>query len=311
MPIALAVMGHLKKNNTMAKFNEATLNNWRFPASATEETKLSNAERMIKDAIFASDELKSKSIEIFGQGSYANDTNVKVDSDIDINVCLNDTVFIQIPSEKKQEDFGYSDSEYKFSEYKDAVERALVQKFGRTAVKRNDKCITIKENTYRVEADVVPTFKFFRHDENGGKAIGTKFISDSINPIVNYPLQHIENGKSKNSLTQKRFKRLTRIFKRLRYKMIEDRVTVNDNISSFLIECLVWNVPNRIFNDYSTWTERLRESIIYLYNNTKEDKDCKEWGEVSELLYLFHSGRKWSRKDVNDFLIQAWNYLEF
>ena len=93
--------------------------------------------------------------------------------------------------------------------------------------------------------------------------------------------------------------------------MIEDRVTVNDNISSFLIECLVWNVPNRIFNDYSTWTERLRESIIYLYNNTKEDKDCKEWGEVSELLYLFHSGRKWSRKDVNDFLIQAWNYLEF
>lgn len=295
----------------MAKFTEDTLNNWRYPASDTEETKLANAERMVREAIADSDELKNKSTEIFGQGSYANDTNVKINSDIDINVCLNDTIFVQIPEGKKQEDFGYSDSDYKFSEYKDAVEKALVKKFGRKEVVRNDKCITVLANTYRVEADVVPTFKYNRHDDNGGKAIGTKFITDEGYPVINYPLQHIENGKTKNSQTQRRFKRLTRIFKRLRYKMIEDKIPVSDNITSFLIECLLWNVPNKTFNDYETWTERLKQSIIFLYNNTKEDKDCKEWGEVSELLYLFHSGRKWSREDVNAFLLQAWKYLEF
>lgn len=295
----------------MAKFTEETLNNWRYPASDTEETKLANAEKMVREAIADSEELKNKSTEIFGQGSYANDTNVKINSDIDINVCLSDTIFIQIPEGKKQEDFGYSDSDYKFSEYKDAVERALVKKFGRKDVIRNDKCITVLENTYRVEADVVPTFKYNRHDDNGGKAIGTKFITDEGYPVINYPLQHIENGKLKNSQTQRRFKRLTRIFKRLRYKMIEDKIPVSDNITSFLIECLLWNVPNKVFNDYDTWTERLKQSIIFLYNNTKEDKDCKEWGEVSELLYLFHSGRKWSREDVNSFLLKAWKYLEF
>jgi len=295
----------------MAKFTEETLNNWRYPASDTEETKLANAEKMVREAIADSEELKNKSTEIFGQGSYANDTNVKINSDIDINVCLSDTIFIQIPEGKKQEDFGYSDSDYKFSEYKDAVERALVKKFGRKDVIRNDKCITVLANTYRVEADVVPTFKYNRHDDNGGKAIGTKFITDEGYPVINYPLQHIENGKLKNSQTQRRFKRLTRIFKRLRYKMIEDKIPVSDNITSFLIECLLWNVPNKVFNDYDTWTERLKQSIIFLYNNTKEDKDCKEWGEVSELLYLFHSGRKWSREDVNSFLLQAWKYLEF
>lgn len=295
----------------MAKFTEETLNNWRYPASDTEETKLGNAEKMVREAIAASDELKDKSIEIFGQGSYANDTNVKINSDIDINVCLNDTIFIQIPEGKKQEEYGYSDSDYKFSEYKNAVERALVKKFGRKEVVRNDKCITVLANTYRVEADVVPTFKYNRHDDNGGKAIGTKFITDKGYPVINYPLQHIENGKLKNSQTQRRFKRLTRIFKRLRYKMIEDKIPVSDNITSFLIECLLWNVPNNVFNDYDTWTERLKQSIIFLYNNTKEDNDCKEWGEVSELLYLFHSGRKWSREDVNSFLLQAWKYLEF
>ena len=93
--------------------------------------------------------------------------------------------------------------------------------------------------------------------------------------------------------------------------MIDDGEPVSDNISSFLLECLVWNVPNNIFNDNDTWTDRLKESIIFLYNATKEEKDCKEWGEVSELLYLFHSGRKWNHSDVNSFLLQAWNYLEY
>jgi hypothetical protein len=295
----------------MAKFTEDILNNWRYPASETEETKLANAERMIREAIVNSDELKSKSTEIFGQGSYANDTNVKINSDIDINVCLSDTIFAQIPEGKKQEDFGYSDSDYTFSEYKDAVERALVKKFSREEVVRNDKCITVLANTYRVEADVVPTFKYNRHDDNGEKAIGTKFITDEGYPVINYPIQHIENGIIKNSQTQKRFKRLTRIFKRLRYKMIEDKIPVSENITSFLIECLVWNVPNKVFNNSDTWSERLRQSIIFLYSNTKEEKDCNEWGEVSELLYLFHSGRKWSREDVNTFLLQTWKYIEF
>ncbi len=295
----------------MAKFTEESLNIWRYPASDTEESKLNNAEKMVKDAIADSAELSRKNIEVFGQGSYANDTNIKINSDIDINVCLNDTIFISLPDGKKQEDFGYSDSEYTFSKYKDAIEAALVKKFGRDDVKRNNKCITVVANTYRVEADVVPTFKFNRHDTDGGKAIGAKFITDDGIPVVNYPIQHIENGKSKNALTQRRFKRLTRIFKRLRYKMIEDKLPVNENITSFLIECLLWNVPNQIFNDYETWNDRLKHSIIYLYENTKEDKNCKEWGEVSELLYLFPSSRKWSREDVNKFLVQAWNYLEY
>ena len=74
--------------------------------------------------------------------------------------------------------------------------------------------------------------------------------------------------------------------------MIDDGESVSDNITSFLLECLVWNVPNKIMNDYDTWNERLRESIVYIYGKTKADTDCKEWGEVSELFYLFHSGRK-------------------
>lgn len=296
----------------MGKFSEDTLNNWRMPPSNSEETKLCNAERMVKEAINEDAKLSKKSIQVFGQGSYANDTNIRLNSDIDMNVCCRDGFYYEIAEGKTLADFGLdnqADYNYTFQEIKNDVESALVNKFGRNSVIRNDKCITIQANSTRIETDVVPTFEY-RYFFNGGNINkGTKFCSDKGIWIDNYPLQHIENGKSKNLLTQKRFKRLTRIFRRIRYKMIEDGLPVNDNITSFLLECLVWNVPNPIFNNHNTWTDRLTQSIVFLYENTNDEEKCKNWGEVSECLYLF-VGRKWTISDVNAYLVQMWNYLE-
>ena len=187
---------------------------------------------------------------------------------------------------------------------------ALVNKF-ESDVKRKNKCIVIEGNTYRVGADVVPTWKYKRYSNDKTFIEGICFFADSHERVINFPIQHIENGKLKNSQTKRRFKRLTRIFKRIQTKMIEDGESVNQNITSFLLECLVWNVPDWIFDGYETWTDRLKESIKFLYNTTKEDKDCKDWGEVSGLLLLFHSGRKWSRADINAYLLNLWRYLEY
>lgn len=295
----------------MAKFTEDTFNSWRKPPSDSEETKLANSYKLVKEAIAEDPVLSKKNIEVFAQGSYANDTNVRLNSDIDINVRLSDTVYYDVPDDKTKEDYGYTDSAYSFEQYKTDVQNALIRKFGSTDVKRNDKCLTVKENTARVITDVVPTFKYNRHEASGGTAIGTKFITDEGWPTVSFPLQHIANGKQKNSTTQKRFKRTTRLFRRIRYKMIDDGLTVSKNITSFLLESLVYNVPDHIFNDNNTWTEILRNAIIHLYQKTDEKNECAKWGEVSELLYLFHSRRKWSREDVNAYLIQMWNYLEY
>lgn len=161
----------------MPKYSEETFNNWRMPPSASEEGKLRNAETLVREAICESEALKKFSIDIFGQGSYANDTNVRLNSDIDINVRLSDTIFVQLPEGKSDKDFGYSDSSYTFKEYKQAVYNALIAKFGNKEVVWNDKCLTVIGNANRVETDVVPTFKLIRHDENGTKIIGTKFIA--------------------------------------------------------------------------------------------------------------------------------------
>ena len=295
----------------MAKFTEDTLNNWRMPPSYSEETKLQNAEKSVKEAIAADPKLSKMDISIFGQGSYANDTNVRLNSDIDINVRYNEAFYYDIPEGRDKSEFGLGNPHnYTFSEFKADVETALVRKFGRSDVHNYDKCLTVDECNTRVEIDVVPTFSYRYYFKGGGYREGVKFISNKWDTVRNYPNQHIENGKVKNANTQKRFKRLTRIHRKVRYKMIEDGIPVSDNITSFLLECLVWNVPNNIFNDYSTWTERLKESIRHIYIATKEESDCKEWGEVSDCLYLF-VGRKWTRQDVNAYMLQMWNYLEF
>ena len=92
--------------------------------------------------------------------------------------------------------------------------------------------------------------------------------------------------------------------------MIEDGVHVNDNITSFLIESLVWNVPNYVINSFDTWQDTLSHSIAYIYSKTKDEQECKKWGEVSDLLYLFHGSRKWTVKEVNSYMLSLFGYLE-
>src|SRR4051794_36770913 len=77
----------------MSRDWETTFANWSKPPSETEQTKCENAERAVRKAINASTKLAPKTIEVFTQGSYANRTNVRQDSDVDICVLCNDFFF--------------------------------------------------------------------------------------------------------------------------------------------------------------------------------------------------------------------------
>lgn len=300
----------------MPKFTDTILDTWRKPPSETEEQKISNAISMIKDAINAHEILKTKNIEFIVQGSYGNNTNIKLDSDIDICAMLKDTFYDEYREGVKRENYGFIDGTNNFTEYKNHIIDALQKKFGKENVKPGNKAIYIESNTYRVHSDVVPAFQFrnFRNEtkNNPNDFIeGVKFFTANSDGIVNYPKIHVKNGIAKNDNTLRRFKRTVRLYKRIRNKMKEDGIPVSENIRSFLIESLLWNVPNTIFNSTDSWNDILRNSIISLYNSTKTEEGCKSWGEVSEQFYLFHSGRKWTREETNAFLVQMWNYLEY
>ena len=269
---------------------------------------------MIKSAIDANDELKTMNIEVFSQGSFANNTNVRIESDVDVCIMLKDTFHCKYPEGGNDEDYGFKSSEFTFQQYRDLIKKALQDKFRSEYVYDGNKSLKINENTYHVQADVVPAFQLRNYYYNKSKTAnyyveGTWFVSKSDQQISNYPKIHIKNGTAKNNRTGYKYKKLVRIMKHIKNDMVDDEKTNGEKITSFLVECLVWNIPDATITGYSSWTETVKQAIIYLYNAIKDDKH-KEWGEVSEMLYLFRC-RKWTDQDAMQWLYDAWNYLGY
>lgn len=302
----------------MAKFTQEQLSKLTVPASDTETEKLERARIMVKDAL-QSDEnfISSTRYTVFGQGSYANNTNVRQNSDVDINVCYTNYFFFDIPQNETldQHNITLTSDTYTYDEFKKAVHKALVKKFGSDNVIVKNKCFHVKENTYHSEIDVVPTVEYRKYRPGSGAnyAKGVKYTAKDGTQVINYPLLHIENGKTKNVSTSMRFKSIARILKNLKYKMEDDNYYKNPNVTSFLLECLAYNLPNDCYHVGYTcnWNQILKDGIIYWYHAADtNDPRWKRWTEVSGELYLM-SGHKWSNLDVREFMLKLWNYLEF
>lgn len=297
------------------KYSEETLKTWTMPLSKTEEERVENTVRMIKNAVASYYKLSGCTVEVFPQGSYANNTNVRNNSDVDICIMLTSTFFCEYVEGKTDKDYGYSSGSITYENYKLYIIEALKQKFGAGTVAVGNKCININANSYHVNADVVPVFqyrdfKIIKSLNPNNYIEGVKYFAKDGTTVINYPKDHIENGKRKNNETNYAYKKLVRIMKHIRNDMVDNNKIDGDKISSFLIECLVWNVPNNIIVGSRTWVETIQNVIVYLWSAIKNEKH-KDWGEVSERLYLFHNSRKWTESEVKDFLLKMYDYLEY
>ena len=142
------------------RYSEDQLKRFTAPLTQSEEERAENAEKMIRAAIDSCDELSQHSIEVFPQGSYANNTNVRQNSDVDICVMLTSTFKGNYPEGKKGKSYGFVDGSITFNEYRDLVKKALIDKFKIDYVSDGNKSIKIDENSYHVKADVVPAFQY-------------------------------------------------------------------------------------------------------------------------------------------------------
>ncbi|HZL83658.1 MAG TPA: nucleotidyltransferase [Candidatus Deferrimicrobium sp.] len=293
----------------MSRDWEAQFREWAKPPGKTEEDRCNNALSAIRNAIKASDALCTRDVSVFAQGSYRNNTNVRKDSDVDIGVLCTDTFFFDLPENTTCETLGISPATYGYGQFKNEVGAALVGHFGQDAVKRGDKVFDVHETTYHVEADVAAFFEHRRYQIGGAYLSGVELRTDiGNNHVINWPDQNYANGCRKNTDTGMRFKSIVRVLKAMSNEMAERHVQAG-SIPSFLIECLVWNVPNDRFQN-STYTADMKAALYFLYERTKTDELCREWGEVNELKYLFWPVQKWTRQQANEFTVAAWNYAE-
>jgi hypothetical protein len=301
---------------TVATDWEETFRRWSKPSSETEQAKSDNAESMIRAAIRDCPVLSQRNIDVFAQGSYRNNTNVRQDSDVDICVrcmdtCFND--FSEVPGLTLQ-GAGMVPATHSYPQFKNEVGAALVAKFGAKGVTRGSKAFDVHPTSYRVDADVVAVFEHRHHyrDWQGRLAYlsGTEFHPDNGGQIINWPHQHYDCGVAKNKATGNRFKFITRVIKRLRNRMADEGIAAAKPIPSYFIECLVYNAPNDAFG-YSSYVNDVRFVLAHLFNNTMQDDLCAKWLEVNDIKYLFHWTQPWTRQKAFDFVGAAWNYVGF
>jgi hypothetical protein len=294
---------------------EDTFTSWAQGPGTTEQERCEPTERMIHDALKSDSELAKMDIQVFTQGSFKAKTNVRQDSDIDVCILNREQILYEAPAGATNQDLGLGDTGLNFFTFKDMVENALVKKFGRPGVTRGKKAFDVHANSYRVDADVLPAFRYrwYTRDAAGRMSYvsGISFLTDdSSTRIINWPDQTYTNGVRKNDATLRRYKRVIRILKRLRNKMQDDKITAAQNVHSFLIESLVWNAPNSSFG-HSGYYSDVREVLAHTFNHTIKDEDCQEWGEVNELKYLFRPSQRWTREQAHAFLSAAWDYVGF
>lgn len=100
---------------------------------------------------------------------------------------------------------------------------------------------------------------------------------------------------------------MVRILKVINYRLIDSETISNKLVSSFFIECLVYNVPNVNFIS-GNYTQTLRNVIIKIYEDMNSNA---EYTEVNKLLWLFRNKNPRSHKDALDFMQYCWNYLGY
>lgn len=297
---------------------EETLTAWAKGPGTTEQTRCDNAERVIREALQADPLLKTvkPAPRVFVQGSYKANTNVRADSDVDVCILLPHTYFwsIQFSDMTAEQEPGIKPPPLLFKDYRNAVETALVNRFGRAGVTRGNKAFDVHANTYRVDADVVTAFEHRRYLKRRPDGVvpyelGIEFSTDDGSQIINWPDQTYDNGVAKNDRNGRTYKRAIRILKRLRNQMQEDNIAAAKDIGSFLIESLVWNAPDQSFG-FDNYAGITRDVLAHTFNGTIDDASCIEWVEVNERKYIFKASPG-LRDKAHAFLSAAWDYLGF
>lgn len=289
-------------------FTEQQLIAWSKPVSTSEDQKCQNAISQIVNA------LKTKfgnKISIFLQGSYRNNTNVRLNSDVDIVMRYDDAYYPDLQRLSETDKATYNaqrtSAGYNFNQLKNDTQDALTAVFT-TDVERKNKCIQVNSNSYRVTADVIPCFVLKRFKTlQTIEAEGIKFYSDDSFEIVSFPNQHYSNGTEKTEQTFRLYKRIVRILKVINYRLIDKGIISDKLVSSFFIECLVYNVPNENFIS-GNYTQTLKNVIVQIYDNMKSNAD---YTEVNHLLWLFSINNPRTRQNALDFMQHCWNYIGF
>lgn len=254
-----------------------------------------------------------KDFNIFLQGSYGNDTNIYADSDVDVVIQLNDTIYYDdhdLPEPiRSQRRHGITVATYSHADFKGHVVARLRTAFP-NQVTTGDKAIVIAASGNRRKADVLAAAKFRRYYPRKGSSTPTSyeglcFFKPDGTRIVNYPKLHSAQCTDKHQATNQWFKPTIRIFKNMRNRAVADGGLATGIAPSYFIEGMLYNVPNNQFG--GSFAQSIVNALVWL-------RDCDRTALVtaSGQHYLVCDGSSvsWPATSFKTFIsamIDQWN----
>lgn len=220
-------------------------------------------------------------VEIFLQGSYANATNIRADSDVDVVVMTHQTFQgsrDRLSQVAKARYDALPPASFTEQNLRTVVIQALVSYYGSSRVHPRNKCIKVDKTAGYVDADVVPCLQYRWYGSSDPDLSRDYVEGIAIHPmhgdrIINFPKEHISNGQVKNAACSGRYKASVRQIKRLRNRAVDERKLRADIAPGYLLECMTYNVPPAKF--LANESDRLMELLLWLkYANKHDFRSC-------------------------------------
>ena len=247
--------------------------------------------------------------DVYLQGSYRNDTNIRNDSDIDVVMELTSAFFLDAsavpePARTRLAD-SFPTASRSLEDFYQEVLRALQDAFGHSRVSLGNKAVRLEASGGRLPADIVVCQTYRAYGDPSLYEKGIAFWTRrERRRIVNYPRQHYDNGVAKSGNTSGRFKAAVRMFKRARNEVPALSGYRSATAPSYFVECLLYNAPPRCFG--GSYTDTFVDLVNWILEARLEDLYCQ-----NGVQQLFGSSpEQWTVQAATDFahgLANLWN----
>ncbi|MGW6930745.1 hypothetical protein ACWGE0_11815 [Lentzea sp. NPDC054927] len=255
-PVALSLL-----TSRVAAEPQLTLNEEGAAAEAgqPDQILLSWAKVVLHEALRRSSLLDARPYEIFGQGSRVNNTYIEHASDIDLVLMLKMPFESNIdvlggPGIGGCEDSCQADL-YRWEEFREDVMAALAESY---VVSMGRRCLNVDDpdSLFGEMVDILLATEYRLYFGSPAPGVvayeqGVFFRDREGRAIVNFPKQHRRNGDQKNRCTGGRFKEVVRLAKRARRLAEWEHMIVEGTAPSYLLECLLYNVPDHVYRTSS------------------------------------------------------------
>ena len=240
------------------------------------------------------------------QGSYRNNTHLRRQSDVDVVVELTsmpvqDGSLLPVSQQRLLKE-RFPEPEYGWRRFRRDVLRAVTDRFGASRVKEGKKTLKVVMESPEIPVDVVVAVRYLMYTEYSGQrsykrteGLGLYLPAES-RWAINYPHLHRRNGVVKEKSTNWWFRRTVRMFKNARAQLIEEGRLGPNSARSYQIDCLLYNVPNRLLA--GSYRSAYSSALYWL-----RDSDLSRFASQDKQVLVFDCGPdSWNEYDARTFI---------